>query len=29
MLTGKMVRVRYARDRIIPHYIDTTDLDMG
>ena len=25
MLTGKMVRVRYARDRIIPHYIDTTD----
>ena len=26
MLTGKMVRVRYARDRIIPHYIDTTDL---
>jgi uncharacterized protein len=26
MLTGKMVRVRYARDRIVPHYIDTTDL---
>ena len=25
MLTGKMVRVRYARDRIIPHYIDITD----
>jgi uncharacterized protein len=26
MLIGKMVRVRYARDRIVPHYIDTTDL---
>ncbi len=26
MLTGKMVRVRYARDRIVPHYIDTSDL---
>src|SRR5206468_785294 len=25
MLTGKMVRVRYARDRIIPHYIDVHD----
>src|SRR3954464_11466533 len=25
MLTGKMVRVRYARDRIIPHYLDVTD----
>src|SRR5439155_22551073 len=25
MLTGKMVRVRYARDRIVPHYIDVTD----
>jgi predicted nuclease of restriction endonuclease-like RecB superfamily len=25
MLTGKMVRVRYARDRIIPHYIKTDD----
>ena len=25
MLTGKMVRVRYARDRIIPHYIKTAD----
>src|SRR5437868_810385 len=25
MLTGKMVRVRYARDRIIPYYIDTAD----
>ena len=23
MLTGKMVRVRYARDRIVPHYLDT------
>src|SRR5712692_481160 len=23
MLTGKMVRVRYAKDRIIPHYLDT------
>jgi predicted nuclease of restriction endonuclease-like RecB superfamily len=22
MLTGKMVRVRYAKDRIIPHYLD-------
>ena len=25
MLTGKMVRVRYARDRIVPHYIDGAD----
>lgn len=25
MLTGKMVAVRYARDRIIPRYIDITD----
>jgi predicted nuclease of restriction endonuclease-like RecB superfamily len=25
MLTGKMVRVRYARDRIVPYYLDTTD----
>jgi predicted nuclease of restriction endonuclease-like RecB superfamily len=25
MLTGKMVRVRYARDRIIPHYLDVHD----
>ncbi len=25
MLTGKMVRVRYARDRIVPHYLDTED----
>jgi predicted nuclease of restriction endonuclease-like RecB superfamily len=25
MLTGKMVRVRYARDRIIPYYLDTSD----
>jgi predicted nuclease of restriction endonuclease-like RecB superfamily len=25
MLTGKHVRVRYARDRIIPYYLDTTD----
>jgi predicted nuclease of restriction endonuclease-like RecB superfamily len=25
MLTGKLVRVRYARDRIIPQYLDTTD----
>lgn len=25
MLTGKLVRVRYARDRIIPYYIDPTD----
>src|SRR6516162_1655198 len=25
MLTGKMVSVRYARDRIIPRYIDVSD----
>jgi predicted nuclease of restriction endonuclease-like RecB superfamily len=25
MLTGKQVRVRYARDRILPYYIDTSD----
>jgi len=25
MLTGKMVRVRYARDRIIPYYLDVAD----
>ena len=25
MLTGKMVRVRYARDRIVPHYLDAAD----
>ena len=25
MLTGKMVRVRYARDRIVPHYLNTAD----
>jgi predicted nuclease of restriction endonuclease-like RecB superfamily len=25
MLTGKMVRVRYARDRIIPYYLDVDD----
>jgi uncharacterized protein len=25
MLTGKMVRVRFARDRIVPHYIDVND----
>jgi predicted nuclease of restriction endonuclease-like RecB superfamily len=25
MLTGKMVRVRYARDRILPYYLDTAD----
>src|SRR5947207_3793363 len=25
MLTGKMVRVRYARDRILPHYLDAQD----
>jgi predicted nuclease of restriction endonuclease-like RecB superfamily len=25
MLTGNMVRVRYARDRIVPRYIDVTD----
>src|SRR5262245_64723511 len=27
MLTGKQVRVRYARDRIIPYYLDPTDED--
>src|SRR5262249_2142770 len=25
MLTGKMVRVRYARDRLLPYYLDTAD----
>src|SRR5205807_10434976 len=25
MLTGKLVRVRFARDRIVPHYLDTED----
>ena len=25
MLTGKMVRVRYARDRIVPHYLNVAD----
>jgi predicted nuclease of restriction endonuclease-like RecB superfamily len=25
MLTGKLVRVRYARNRIVPHYIDASD----
>jgi predicted nuclease of restriction endonuclease-like RecB superfamily len=25
MLTGKMVRVRYARDRILPHYLNAQD----
>src|SRR5262245_37018216 len=25
MLTGKMVRVRYARDRIVPSYLDVSD----
>jgi predicted nuclease of restriction endonuclease-like RecB superfamily len=25
MLTGKMLRVRYARDRIVPSYIDVTE----
>jgi predicted nuclease of restriction endonuclease-like RecB superfamily len=25
MLTGKMVRVRYARDRIAPHYLDVSN----
>jgi predicted nuclease of restriction endonuclease-like RecB superfamily len=25
MLTGKMVRVRYARDRILPYYLDVRD----
>src|SRR5713101_8205258 len=25
MLTGKLVRVRYGRDRIIPQYLDTSE----
>jgi predicted nuclease of restriction endonuclease-like RecB superfamily len=25
MLTGKQVRVRYARDKVIPHYLDVED----
>src|SRR3954470_598320 len=25
MLTGKQVRVRYARDRILPYYLDIRD----
>jgi predicted nuclease of restriction endonuclease-like RecB superfamily len=25
MLTGKQVRVRYARDKIVPHYLDPED----
>jgi predicted nuclease of restriction endonuclease-like RecB superfamily len=25
MLTGKLVRVRFARDRIVPHYLDAAD----
>jgi predicted nuclease of restriction endonuclease-like RecB superfamily len=25
MLTGKLLRVRYARDRILPHYLDVHD----
>lgn len=25
MLTGKMVRVRYGRDRLLPYYLDTQD----
>jgi predicted nuclease of restriction endonuclease-like RecB superfamily len=25
MLTGKLVRVRYARDRIVPHYLNTAE----
>ncbi len=25
MLTGKLVRVRYARDRIVPHYLNVAD----
>ncbi len=27
MLTGKLVRVRYARDRILPGYLDTDDVE--
>src|SRR5580704_7602606 len=26
MLTGKMVRVRFARDRIIPYYLDVNEV---
>src|SRR6185437_11015971 len=29
MLTGKMVAVRYARDRIIPRYLDVSDPAWG
>src|SRR5438270_6385509 len=25
MLTGKLVRVRYGRDRVIPHYLDPSE----
>ena len=25
MLTGKMVRVRYSRDQIVPQYLDAND----
>src|SRR5437899_5983962 len=27
MLTGKLVRVRYSRNRLIPSYLDVTDRD--
>src|SRR6478752_7657210 len=27
MLTGKLVRVRYSRNRLIPSYLDVTDPD--
>ena len=27
MLTGKLVRVRYSRNRLIPQYLDVTDRD--
>src|SRR4051812_9741132 len=27
MLTGKLVRVRYARNRLLPAYLDVTDRD--
>ena len=28
MLTGKLVRIRYARNRIIPHYLPVDDPEL-
>jgi predicted nuclease of restriction endonuclease-like RecB superfamily len=28
MLTGRLVRVRYARDRILPYYVDPNDPEL-